>query len=47
MNISQVMSNIYFDLNHYNYKANVRIDECDIERKKLSEIITKISIVQG
>lgn len=34
-------------MNHYNYKANTRIDECDVERKKLTEIIAKISVVQG
>lgn len=47
MNITQVMSNIYFDMNHYNLKGNVRMDECSIVKKNLFDLIQKISIVKG
>lgn len=34
-------------MNHYNLKANTRMDECSIVKKNLFDLIQKISIVKG
>lgn len=46
MNVTQIMSNLYFDLSHYNVKANARIDECTVRKKDLENILFKIGQVQ-
>jgi len=41
------MSNIFYDLNHYNLRASAQIDYCSLQKKDLENLIFKISTVQG